>query len=106
MALTDALRRTARTMLARDRLEIAEQQARQASGLSSAQSDRLDVLERRVAALAAEVAANSSRVDQLHEMVATADPALTRQIVDAVRSDVQRLVVEVNQVLDDRVATP
>ncbi len=105
MALTTPMRERVRSILGRDRLEIVEQAARQATTLCRLQAERLEALEQRVAALAAEAAKVQARVDQLEETLVAADPAMTRHIVTAVRDDVRRLVIEVNQVLDDRVAT-
>jgi hypothetical protein len=103
MAITSALRTPIRRILARERLEVVEQRARQATELGRFGVERIEALEQAVAGLTGEIAEVRARVDQLHDAVVTSDPAVTREIVSAVRDDVQRLVVEVNRLLDDPV---
>lgn len=105
MARSPTPRVFVRRILGRDRLEITEQETRQAQALIGAQHDRLAALEAEVRAVSATVNALSGAVDRLHDTLAVADPVGSRVIVDALRSDVGDLVVTINRLLGERAAS-
>lgn len=102
MASSSTSRVFLRRILGRDRLEIAEQSARQAQALLGAQHERIAALEAEVRSVSATVAALSGAVDRLHATLADADPAGSRVIVETLRSEVSDLVVTINRLLADR----
>jgi len=99
MATPSLLRTPLRRILGRDRLEIVEQLARQTNALGRSQEQRIADLEAQLRSAVADVATLSTLVSDLHQMLIDTDPAMTREVVDAVRVDVGDLVTRVNQLL-------
>ena len=99
MANPSSLRTPLRRLLGRDRLEIVEQLARQTNALERSQEQRITELEAQVRSAVADIGTMSALVGDLHRSLVEADPAMTREIVEAVRGDVGERVTRVNQLL-------